>query len=413
MSVVSLNLAAAGIGSATRTGSTPGAEASDPAAGSSRFERLIGGARPAAAGKTAKAESADAKADADATPENAAAGAASAESSAKPSREEHAVDNPTADAKPAAAGDGSAVLAWLQAGAVGAIPTPTPAGADFAAVAAGLASGPGPGLPAATLKLMVNSAAALVSGTRNAADGLATTIGADTADGSAIGMPAFSLANLVSGNPHDAAKAAVPTLEALQAAMLNAGTGEVVTPAAPSANAAALLAGGAAAVAAHVQPAVAIADAGLPPALQSPLNAQSRELPQQIGERVQWLVGAGVQEARLQLHPRDLGSITVQVRMEAGSASVFFGAEHPAARAALEAALPQLREQFASGGMQLAQAQVSSQSNGWNFGGSQTSGNAGGGRASGSGLPGGEGDESPVAAIATRVVHLGLLDDYA
>lgn len=63
----------------------------------------------------------------------------------------------------------------------------------------------------------------------------------------------------------------------------------------------------------------------------------------------------------MQLHPRELGSVDIRIRIEGQGASVWFGADHPGARAALEASLPQLRERLASEGLQLSQAEVGSQ----------------------------------------------------
>lgn len=89
-----------------------------------------------------------------------------------------------------------------------------------------------------------------------------------------------------------------------------------------------------------------------------PLSLDGPDAAVRLGERLRWLSEAGVQEARLQLHPRELGSIDVRIRVEQQTASVWFGADHPAARAALEASLPQLRERMATDGLQLGQAQI-------------------------------------------------------
>lgn len=80
-----------------------------------------------------------------------------------------------------------------------------------------------------------------------------------------------------------------------------------------------------------------------------------------LGERLRWLTESGVHEARMQLHPRELGSVDVRIRIDGQGASVWFGADHPAARAALEATLPQLRQQLAGEGFRLDQAQVAGQ----------------------------------------------------
>ena len=97
-------------------------------------------------------------------------------------------------------------------------------------------------------------------------------------------------------------------------------------------------------------------------AFGEPLSLQGHDAALRLGERLRWLTESGVQEARLQLHPRELGSVDIRIRIEGQGASVWFGADHPGARAALEATLPQLRERLASEGLQLTQTSVGSQS---------------------------------------------------
>ena len=96
-------------------------------------------------------------------------------------------------------------------------------------------------------------------------------------------------------------------------------------------------------------------------AFGEPLSLQGQDAALRLGERLRWLRDSGVQEARLQLHPRELGSVDIRIRIEGQGASVWFGADHPGARAALEASLPQLRDRLAGEGLQLAQASVGSQ----------------------------------------------------
>ncbi len=96
-------------------------------------------------------------------------------------------------------------------------------------------------------------------------------------------------------------------------------------------------------------------------AFGEPLSLQGHDAALRLGERLRWLTESGVQEARMQLHPRELGSVDIRIRIEGQGASVWFGADHPGARAALEASLPQLRERLASEGLQLSQTEVGSQ----------------------------------------------------
>ncbi|AUX73503.1 flagellar hook-length control protein FliK [Erwinia pyrifoliae] len=67
----------------------------------------------------------------------------------------------------------------------------------------------------------------------------------------------------------------------------------------------------------------------------------------------------GVQNAEIRLHPEELGSLQISVRMQQDQAQLHIISEHPQVRQALEAALPQLRSALAESGLQLGQASVS------------------------------------------------------
>lgn len=134
------------------------------------------------------------------------------------------------------------------------------------------------------------------------------------------------------------------------------------------------------------------------------------ELPLRLGERLRWLVDGGLQEARLRLHPRELGAIDIRVQVDAGTAKVWFTADHPAARAALETALPQLRERFASEGLALSSPTVSSQSQGREAGGQPSARHAGGG---GGFAPDAADEEAGPVWRSAATGHDGLIDRYA
>jgi flagellar hook-length control protein FliK len=67
----------------------------------------------------------------------------------------------------------------------------------------------------------------------------------------------------------------------------------------------------------------------------------------------------GLETGSLRVSPEHLGPVEVQISVRNGDASVWFGATHPDTRAALEQALPHLREMFASQGMTLTDSGVS------------------------------------------------------
>ena len=80
-----------------------------------------------------------------------------------------------------------------------------------------------------------------------------------------------------------------------------------------------------------------------------------------IGNRMSMMVSDKVHSASLQLTPDNLGPVQVKIDINDNQASVWFTADHPDTRTALEQSLPQLREMFASQGMSLTDAGVFSQ----------------------------------------------------
>jgi flagellar hook-length control protein FliK len=82
----------------------------------------------------------------------------------------------------------------------------------------------------------------------------------------------------------------------------------------------------------------------------------------EVGGKITWMASQGVQSASLQLSPEHLGPVAVHISVQDGSATVAFNANHADTRAALEQALPHLREMFASQGLTLSDASVSQQS---------------------------------------------------
>lgn len=143
-----------------------------------------------------------------------------------------------------------------------------------------------------------------------------------------------------------------PGLEGLPAAAV-AGSAEVATtPAAPSA-----------------LPAVSMVErvnsltAGLTPAeVIDPLTPQA---PQQIAETVVWHLGKGEQEVRIRMNPKDLGQIDVSIKLEGEHVDVRFDAADASVRDVVQTSLPQLASLLSARGLTLDQAQVFSQSRGY------------------------------------------------
>jgi len=75
---------------------------------------------------------------------------------------------------------------------------------------------------------------------------------------------------------------------------------------------------------------------------------------EQLGAQLSTFVREGVQHARLQLHPLELGPLTVQIELDGGSARMSFAAEHAQTRQALEQALPMLAGSLREAGLTLS-----------------------------------------------------------
>lgn len=123
----------------------------------------------------------------------------------------------------------------------------------------------------------------------------------------------------------------------------------------------------------------------------------------ELSARLVWLAKDGVQAASLRLSPAHLGPLEVHIAVRGDEAVVSFGASHADTRAALEQALPRLREMFASQGLQLTHADVS----GRDPRGGET-------EASHHALRGLSRGDAPEGEAATPArVRVGLLDLYA
>lgn len=82
----------------------------------------------------------------------------------------------------------------------------------------------------------------------------------------------------------------------------------------------------------------------------------------ELGTQLHLMADKGHSIASLRLSPEHLGPLEVQISIQDNQASVWFGATNGDTRAALEQALPRLRELFAAQGMSLMQSGVFNQS---------------------------------------------------
>jgi flagellar hook-length control protein FliK len=108
------------------------------------------------------------------------------------------------------------------------------------------------------------------------------------------------------------------------------------------------------------QPQAAHANAHAPSAIDRAVHSPvgSAAWADEIGTRVVMMTESGNHTASLKLSPEHLGPLEISITVRDDKASVWFGAAHADTRAAIETALPRLREMFEAQGLSLADAGV-------------------------------------------------------
>jgi flagellar hook-length control protein FliK len=81
-----------------------------------------------------------------------------------------------------------------------------------------------------------------------------------------------------------------------------------------------------------------------------------------FGQKLLWFASHDKEVAQLTLHPPQLGSIEITLKLDKDQASAHFVSANAEVRAVIEAATPRLREMFAGAGIELGQASVGSES---------------------------------------------------
>jgi flagellar hook-length control protein FliK len=137
--------------------------------------------------------------------------------------------------------------------------------------------------------------------------------------------------------------------------------------------------------------------------VQATQAATAPQFAQELGEQIAWMGSGQIKEARIKLHPEELGSMDVRVSMDGGKVNVAILAQHPAAVHAVQQTLSQLDSMLAHHGLSLGQADVGQQQAGQGRQGSGDGGTAQRGQ-----------DEPAVATVlATSRVSRGLVDEQA
>lgn len=86
--------------------------------------------------------------------------------------------------------------------------------------------------------------------------------------------------------------------------------------------------------------------------------AGSPSWPEEVGNRVRWMVGAAESHAELTLTPPQLGKVEVSITVSGDQTSAHFVTATPAARELIEQSLPRLREVLEQSGINLGQTDV-------------------------------------------------------
>jgi len=134
--------------------------------------------------------------------------------------------------------------------------------------------------------------------------------------------------------------------------------------------------------------------------LSIPTKVSSPDWSSALAGRISLMVNQGINSARIQLTPPELGPIEVRVNLNNEQASVQFISHSASVREALEQAMPRLREMLESSGFSLAEGHVGDESHQRNQSGSDGKESIDSSQ---------QASDSPLQ----QSIQIGLIDDYA
>lgn len=136
---------------------------------------------------------------------------------------------------------------------------------------------------------------------------------------------------------------------------------------------------------------------------------------QALSQQISMFTRNGIHNAELRLHPQDLGALQLNIRMNQEQAQVHIVSDNHQVRAALEAAMPQLRTSLAEAGIELSQSSVSDDNTApWQEASSQANNDGEKGRENAKRDDGLAQDDGENSAIETRtVMRPGGVDTFA
>jgi len=98
------------------------------------------------------------------------------------------------------------------------------------------------------------------------------------------------------------------------------------------------------------------------PALRVHASVDSADFPQGLSDRVSWMVDNGVNGAKLQVNPPQLGPIELRISVQGDHAQVWMTTHSTVARDALESSSPKLREMLNAQGFSQVSVDISQRS---------------------------------------------------
>lgn len=113
------------------------------------------------------------------------------------------------------------------------------------------------------------------------------------------------------------------------------------------------------------------------PGASAQLNAQlgTTQWQDSLGQQIIMLSRNGQQSVQLRLHPEELGTLHISLRLDDNQAQIHLASANSQVRSALETALPHLRSALAESGINLGQSSVASDNSGWQQAQQQMAGN--------------------------------------
>lgn len=123
---------------------------------------------------------------------------------------------------------------------------------------------------------------------------------------------------------------------------------------------------------------------------------------QSLGQQIAVFTRDGIHHAELRLHPEELGSLQISLRLNNDQAQLHFVTGDHQVRAALESAMPHLRTQLEESGIQLGQSSVGAES-------SSSTGDAQSGEGSGQGKSDQEASELTVLTADEQILQARVM----